>query len=544
MLSSIDRRLLLKLGSFGLGALSMSGGAMAFNSLTHARGFTHGIASGEPGSTSVLLWTRYIPDHSDIGRLEVEISEYPDFRRIVSGGAARTGAFRDWTVKITVDNLRPKTRYYYRFIAADGTRSQVGQTRTLPDGAVDQYRIAIFSCANMPYGYFNAYGHAAERDDIDLTIHLGDYYYEYGPGTYPALKDAVPGRPLPDAEAFHLADYRIRHASYRADPDLQRLHQRHAMVALWDDHEIANNSWEGGSSGHSADKGDFVLRKAAAVQAYREWMPVSDTPWEYYDIGNLARFHRTETRILARSKAPSVSALHKEADPLTALKRFRDGPWLDPAATMMGSQQENWLANQLKESTSRQQHWQIVGSGTVLSSNVMPPEAVEWVAGSGSAGNRRFVEMAALATSLGLPVNFDSWGGYPAARSRFLTSAQEADANLIFIAGDTHNGWAYDLVEDGQKAGVEFATHSVTSPGIEEAAPGYDARRISNSFVEASPNLRWCDVSQRGYMTLDMTPERAVSEWLFLDTVARRSFALAGTHRLAVRKDQRSIEAV
>src|SRR5690606_32766923 len=149
--------------------------------------------------------------------------------------------------------------------------------------------------------------------------------YEYGPGTYPALKDAVPGRTLPDAEAIHLADYRVRHASYRADPDLQRFHQRHAMVALWDDHEIANNCREGGASGHGDAHGDFALRKAAAMQAYREWMPVSDAPWEYYDIGNLARFHRTETRILARSKAPSVSALYKEADPLAALKSFRDG---------------------------------------------------------------------------------------------------------------------------------------------------------------------------------------------------------------------------
>src|SRR5690606_27936911 len=126
----------------------------------------------------------------------------PDFRRIAGGGAAHTGAYRDWTVKITAEGLRPKTRYYYRFIASDGARSPVGQTRTLPDGSVDHYRLAIFSCANMPYGYFNAYGHAAARDDIDLTIHLGDYFYEYGPGTYPALKDAVPGRTLPDAEAI------------------------------------------------------------------------------------------------------------------------------------------------------------------------------------------------------------------------------------------------------------------------------------------------------------------------------------------------------
>ncbi len=538
---TIDRRLLLKTASYGLGALTMNGGALAIAGLTDARGFTHGVASGEPASTSVLLWTRHVPESGDISRLDVELSTDADFSRIAGRGAARTGAFRDWTVKITVEGLQPGTRYHYRFIAADGTKSATGQTRTLPEGRVDRYRIAVFSCANMPYGFFNAYGHVAARDDIDLAIHLGDYYYEYGPGTYPPLKDAVPGRTLPDGEAIHLADYRIRHASYRADPDLQRLHQRLAMIALWDDHEVANNSWEGG--GGSGMTGDaYALRKAAALQAYREWMPVSDMPWESYDIGDLARFHRTETRVLARSRPPSISALFKEPDPLAALKAFRDGPWLDPAATMMGSQQEGWLARQLKQSVARRQHWQIVGNGTVLASNVMPVDAVDWVAGSGSEGNRRFVEAAVLATSVGLPVNFDSWGGYPAARTRFLQSAEAADANLIVIAGDTHNAWAYDLVEGKRKVGVEFATHSVTSPGMEEATPGYDPLRIADSLVRASPTLRWCDASHRGYMTLDLTPQRAVSEWHFLQGVARPDLTLAGTHRLAVRKGRRAIE--
>lgn len=540
----IDRRTLIRTGGLGLGVLSLTGGSAALAQLSAARGFTHGVASGEPAADSVLLWTRHVPGGGDISTVRAELSDTPDFTRIVGGGEMRTAAFRDWTVKITVDGLNPGTRYYYRFIAPDGGMSPVGRTKTLPQGPVSQFRIAAFSCANMPYGFFNAYGHAAARDDIDLVVHLGDYYYEYARGTYPTLPEAVAGRTLPTTEAIHLADYRLRLASYRADPDLQRLHQLQPMIALWDDHEVGNDSWEGGAENHQPDEGDYGARKAAALQAYREWMPVSDAPWQAYDIGDLARFMRTETRLTARTQQPDIAPLFRQADPIAALKAFRDGAWMDPAATMMGSAQESWLAHQLKQSVAQRQCWQVVGNGTVMGKTVMPAAAQDWVAGSSLEIAKNYVAAGLAAAKVGLPFNFDAWGGYPAARSRFLKSAQAADANLVVLCGDSHNGWAYDLAEDGRPAGVECAGHSVTSPGYEQATAGIDPATIARGLVEANAEMKWADTSHRGYMTLELTPTRATGEWVLLETVRARSLRTAGIHRMSVQPGRRMFDVV
>lgn len=368
----IDRRSFLLTGSFGLGAFAVPGFAQS-NTVASARGFTHSVASGEPASDSMLLWTRYVPATGDTAEVRVELSETPDFAHVVAGGSQITGVWRDFTAKITVDGLAPGRVYHYRFIAPDGSFSPVGTTKTLPVGPVDRFRVATFSCSNMPYGYFNAYAHAAARDDLDLTIHLGDYFYEYRTGDYPALKDQVTGRtPLPATELLHLADYRIRYASYRSDPDLMALHAKLPMIVQWDDHESANDSWEGGAENHQPDEGDWNARRAASIQAYREWMPVSDEPWKAYEIGTLATLFRTETRLLARTKQPDVAPLFKANDPIAALKNFRDGAWTDPAVTMMGSQQESWLGHALAQSVRQGQRWQVVGFGTIMGETVMP----------------------------------------------------------------------------------------------------------------------------------------------------------------------------
>jgi alkaline phosphatase D len=217
----IDRRSLLATGTLGLGAFAIPGFAVA-QTVMAATGFTHAVASGEPASDSVLLWTRYVPTTGGPVELRVEIAETPDFAKVVTGGAQVTGPWRDHTAKITVDGLRPGRAYHFRFVAPDGSFSPTGRTKTLPDDAAKAWRAAIFSCSNMGFGWFNAYGHAAARGDLDCAIHLGDYFYEYATGDYPLAKDAVAGRvPLPATEVIHLADYRLRYASYRADPDLQ-----------------------------------------------------------------------------------------------------------------------------------------------------------------------------------------------------------------------------------------------------------------------------------------------------------------------------------
>lgn len=541
MTIEIDRRSLIRAGAYGLGALSLPGGAAAIAQAMAARGFTHDVASGEPRADSVLLWTRYVPASGDSAHVHAEISETENFARPVSGGTVITGAFRDWTARVTVDGLKPGRTYFYRFVA-NGETSPVGRTRTLPVGHVGQWRMAIFSCANLPYGWFNAYAHAAARDDLDMWLHLGDYFYEYKIGTYPSLAESVPARILePTNELIHLADYRLRYACYRADPDLQALHRRLPMLAQVDDHETANDSWEGGAENHQPDEGDYQARKAAAMQAWHEWMPVSDQPWATYDFGDLATFFRTETRLIARTKQPDLAPFFKEADPIAALKAFRDGAWQDPAATMMGTGQENWLAHVFRASVASGRRWQLAGIGTVMGNLKAPAEAGSWLAPDAPDYIRKFVSAGVAAGKVGLPLNYDSWGGYPAARARFLRAAEAAAANLLVVTGDSHNAWAFELSENGRVAGIEFGGHSVSSPGYESAV-AVSPDTVARALVAANPELKWCEIRHRGYMALTLTPEAATNEWLFLDTVRDRSTRLAGVNRIRVTAGRRRLE--
>ncbi len=530
----LDRRALLLTGTLGIGALALPGMALA---QATARGFTHSVASGEPGPDTMLLWTRYVPADGGAVKLRAQIATSADFTRIVAEGEQITGAWRDHTAKVTLAGLSPDTRYFYRFVAPDGSFSPVGRTKTLPLGDARRFGIAIFSCSNLPFGWFNAYGHAAARDDIDLWVHLGDYLYEYAKGGYAPAGGAIGGRwPEPAGEMIHLADYRLRYASYRADPDLQALHANKPMLVQWDDHESANDSWEGGAENHQPDKeGDWSARKAAAMQVFREWMPVSETPWGTYDIGTLATFFRTESRLLARSQQPDVAPLFKEADPAKALTAFRDGAWHDPAATMLGSEQEVWLDHAMRRSVKAGQRWQVVGFGTIMGNLVTPADAMGWLAPDADPRAKAYVQAGVLAGKLGLPLGYDSWGGYPAARARFLTSSQSMGANLLVVCGDSHNAWAFDLAQDGKAAGVEFAGHAVTSPGFESALKT-DPKVVAAGLVKANPELKWCDTSRRGYMALTLTPDQARNDWVFLDTVAERSLKASVGHSAIVQR--------
>jgi alkaline phosphatase D len=328
----------------------------------------------------------------------------------------------------------------------------------------------------------------------------------------------------------------MRYAAYRADPDLQQLHRMFPMIAMWDDHESANDSWEGGAQNHQPDsEGPWSERKAAAMRAYREWMPVSDDTWESYEIGDLATLFRPESRLTARSRQLSYgTALRGQADRAAALARFRDGPWRDEARTLMGAEQEAWLAEGLRQSVARGAKWQILAQQIVMGSILMPPEAGSWLGPDAAASDRANIATALDAARAGLPFYLDSWDGYPAARRRLFRSALDADANLVVLSGDSHNGWAFDLDLDGAAAGVEFAGHSVTSPGYESELPRVPPAEVARAAVARNPALQWADTSRRGYVTVTLTPERATADWLFMDTVRRRSTRLAGGHRMSV----------
>ena len=534
----INRRQLVQAGVLGLGALSLPG----FAALLDTRGFTHGVASGEPGPYSVLLWTRYVAAQDT--PLRVELSLDDQFKRIVGGGLAIAEPERDHTARITVGGLQPNSWYFYRFVALDGSCSPTGRTRTLPLGDVARFGIGVFSCSNLPFGWFNAYAHASARSDLDLMVHLGDYLYEYPVGTYPDAKLALPGRLIqPDNELLSLADYRLRYGAYRLDSDLQRLHARYPMVAQWDDHEFANDAYISGAENHQPDtEGDWNTRRDIAKRVYREWMPVSDDRWATYEIGSLATLFKVETRITARSAPLGLDvAIRGSSDISQALKSFRDGVWQDPARTLMGPQQEAWLYEGFKRSRSVGKRWQVLAQGVVMGELRMPPEVANWVATP--AATHDAVQLAVLAGQLGLPFNYDSWGGFPAARERLLKAALAADANLVVLSGDSHNAWGYDLSVDDRAAGVEFAGHAVTSPGYEGVLGKVAPADVAAALHSSNPHLAYSETSRRGYISLQLTPQAATGCWHFLQTIRERSTALADTQRLQVRPGQRLLRS-
>jgi alkaline phosphatase D len=543
MTLDINRRGVMALAGLGLGALILPAGRSAAQTLAAMQGFTHNVASGEPGPDSALLWTRYVPAKGDAVKVRVEVSETADFAKITGGGQMITGPWRDHTVKITVDGLAPGKHYFFRFIAPDGSMSPIGRTKTLPVGNVSKFNIAIFSCSNFGFGMFNAYGHAAARKDIDLVLHMGDYIYEYPRGGYDLKGSDRAAQLQPATEIFSLADYRMRYACYRTDPDLQAMHQNYPVIPNTDDHEGANDGWEGGAQNHQANEGDWSIRRNAAMQVWREWMPVGETPWKSYDIGTLGSYLRTDSRMAARSKPADFREILANGLSEKALTDFRDGAWMDNAATMFGTEQESWIAHRLRASVKSGQKWQVVGSGTVMGKARIPADALGWLAPDADPRAVLYTKVGVAAGKAGLPNNLDNWGGYPMARTRFLKAAQSAAANLIVVSGDSHNAWANDLIEDKRSIGVEFGGHSVSSPGYESAIK-IDPKRVAKELVSASPELKWTDTSNRGYMVLSLTPAKAINEYVFMDTVATRSLATKPSQRISVKAGRNQLDPV
>lgn len=530
----MDRRLLMKAGAFGLAAMATPGVAQ----LLTARGFTHGVASGEPSAKSVLLWTRHVG--SGDSRLRGEVAADESFTKIVGGGDVSATAEHDHCAKLVVEGLAPDRWYYYRFVAPDGTMSEIGRTRTLPDGETARFGIGLLSCSNMSFGWFNAYGHAAARDDLDLMVHVGDYLYEYGPGKYP--KKDLPGRSvLPASEMVTLADYRLRYASYRADPDLRRLHQRFPMLAQWDDHELTNDCWTDGAENHQPDtEGDWAVRKAVAERVYREWLPVSDKRYDSYQIGSLATLFRPETRITGRSKQLELrDVLVGRDDVAKALAEFRGGSWSASERTVVGAEQEAWLHAGLARSVKAGTRWQILAQQIVMGSVRMPGTVADWAPAGAPAEVHRALADIAAASKADLPFNLDAWDGYPAARERLLRAAQECDSNLVVLSGDSHNAWGNNLAIDGRAAGVEYAGHSVTSPGFETYFPTVAPADVSKALRETNPGLVYSDTSRRGYVSLQLSPDRVRGEWHYTPTITERTTGGVTSDGLNVRWGER-----
>ena len=300
--SRFNRRQVLKGFGASLGVLALRGFEVQAAAPFY---FTHGVASGDPISDRVILWTRLLPGNGQHSKVSCnwQVAADADFNQIVSSGSATTSAQQDYTIKVDATGLSPNSHYFYRFIG-DGFTSPVGRTRTLPVGDVAEFRLGVASCSNYPQGYFNAYRDMANTE-LDLVLHLGDYIYEYAEGVYAnATATGELGRNVePSSEILSIEDYRMRYGLYRTDVDLQAVHARHPFICVWDDHELCNDSWIDGAENHNEGEGDFFARARAARQAYHEWMPIRTTAagdqapiYRSFKLGNLADLIMLDTR--------------------------------------------------------------------------------------------------------------------------------------------------------------------------------------------------------------------------------------------------------
>ncbi len=472
--------------------------------------FAHGVASGDPLPDGVLLWTRVTPTPeatpgSGLGApVEVswEVAEDRGFTSVVASGRTTATAAADHTVKADVRGLRPATEYFYRF-AVGGAHSPTGRTRTAPaDGTTaDRVRFGVVSCAHYESGYFTAYRHLAARRDLDAVLHLGDYIYEYGKGGFP-LKDGIVREMRPVHETITLADYRQRHAHYKTDPDLRALHAAHPVIAIWDDHETANDAWSGGAENHTPEtEGDWTDRARAARQAYFEWMPVRPS---------------TEGTVHRRLRFGSLADLH-----LLDLRSFRDrqagigsGDVDDPDRTITGRAQLDWLKSSLAASDAR---WHLVGTSVMIS-----PMAF---------GSVPAHLLGPLAELLGLPreglaVNVDQWDGYTDDRRELLTHLRDRGIdNTVFLTGDIHMAFANDVPVRAatyplqRPVATEFVVASVTSDNLDDVlrVPPHTVSSVAETAVRAANrHTKWVDMDSHGYGVLDVTGERAQMDYYAL----------------------------
>lgn len=493
--------------------------------------FFHGVASGDPLSDRVIIWTRVTPEEMDQSQVEVkwEMATDPALANIVAEGSLSTGSEQDYTVKVDVTGLSPGTTYYYGFTSM-GRSSLTGKTKTTPiAGNIDHFKFGVVSCSNYQAGYFNAYARLAERNDLDAVIHLGDYIYEYANQVY-GSSTVWQDRPVePEGELVDLEDYRSRYSTYRLDTNLVRLHQQYPFIVVWDDHESANDSYAEGAENHDPQtEGAWSERKANAKTAYFEWMPIRENSaqkvYRSIQYGELMELILLDTRLEGR-EAP--------------IYELSDERLYDPARTILGQEQKAWLLDRLANSTAR---WKILGQQVLFAEF-----NVGWAA---SLVNMTYGETESAF--------LDIWDGFPAERSEIVSFLEEQSIdNVVILTGDFHSSFAFDITDPpvtvslqevgnlgpqpfyqttpnydpqtgiGAKA-VEFATPSVTSANFDENSNSLIALLLQaqiNQEVELSngnvslgnpnPHMKYADLIRHGYYILDVKPDSVQANWFY-----------------------------
>lgn len=548
-MSAVTRRGLL--GAAATGALSLAACAKpAASTLAPAApaydgevAFGHGVASGDPLPTRVVLWTRVTPK-TGTGPIPVRydiFGESDGARPLVSGLVSADEA-HDYCVKVDVAGLSPATAYLYRFTAltsAGEIASPDGRTRTTAASGSAPVKIGVASCANWQFGVFNAYKALAAEPDLDAIVFLGDYLYEYGIDGYGAeAAQALDRLHNPITEIVTLGDYRMRHAQYKSDPNLQAAHAAAPWICTWDDHESTNDSYRTGAQNHNPEEGegDWSDRKQAALQAYFEWMPmrnpasgdITSAVWRSFSFGDVATIYATETRLTGRSPtigwSEAISATDDPAE-IAAQAAAHMKVISDPARTMMGAAQEAWLGDALAASVKAGKTWQVLANQVVMARVAMPDFTKSLTPEQVAAQTIPQVQQMIGFSALGLPWNLDAWDGYPAARERLYDSVEAAGARLVTLAGDTHTAWANTLADsDGRRIGVEFGCTSITSPGMGDYITGIPD--LGEQFAAANTEVDWFDPTGHGYTIVTLTPERVSGEFVKVSTIVEADYTI------------------
>jgi len=496
------------------------------------RPFYHGVASGDPLVDRAIIWTRATPEPADtLVTVEWIVATDTSLRTVIRRGTTLATAARDFTVKVDVDGLQPGTTYFYGF-AAYGKRSLTGRFRTLFPTEGRDLRLAVASCANYPAGYFNAYAALALRNDLDALLHLGDYIYEYSAdsSSYAGATGIRLGRPHePSKEAVTLTDYRTRYSQYRLDPDLRRLHQQLAIMHVWDDHESANDAWEGGAENHTpATEGDWELRKAISKRVCMEWLPTREQPnsmiYRRFTWGANVDLFMLDTRQDGRSKQS------QDQDSMNMIDHV-----------IMSTTQFSWLEDGLRTSTSR---WKLIGNQVLFSPiQPLPIDTTTLWSQIPAAFKPLFkTQLPALENAMRLGFVNDNWNNYPRQRNVLIDHiTTNAIKNVVFATGDFHtqfclnNTWAN-----------EFVCSSISAPNFDE---NFESAPLTRPFTKAlvvtldstlsknNPSLRAMNITGHGYYVLTFGTTAAQADYYFVDTLLLRTSAHRFDHSYGIQRD-------
>jgi alkaline phosphatase D len=508
--------------------------------------YLHGIASGDPDNTSIVIWTRV---SNRVGQTNVTwfMATDSNFRNVVAHGQYKTDASRDYTVKVVVDKLDAGQEYYYRF-EVDGIRSPTGRTKTLPTGHVERLVLAVATCSNYAFGYFNVYEVIANDPSIDLVVHLGDYIYEHGRDDYGGATGRRIGRDHePPHETLTLADYRQRLAQAKTDAGSKAMHARHPLIVLWDDHETANNPWMGGAENHQDDEGDWQTRRAGSLQAFYEWLPIRDPQdggsraeyWRHYKFGDLASLITLESRHTGRSKQIDMDDYLDDINNKADAQEFINTVLGAPDRELLSSEMKQFLATALAESVRADRRWRIIGNQSVMARRITPNLDDPFFAALRNDLDDDARKMLDHLTQLGkleLPDDLDSWNGYPLAREDFYQICKDAGAqDLLVLAGDSHSYWQNVLYDAaGESMGIELGATGITSPRSlldlgQEGLTRFDELNAANNT-----EVIWTEGHYRGFIRLQIDHDGAHADFVTVSTVESRNYNTRIVHAVDI----------